>query len=366
MTKSLRMLDSGLFVHFLRGDVNMQLVLTIAVGFLGAWLGLKYRLPAGALVGSMIAVMVFNVVFDMAYMPQGLKFYTQIATGAYVGAKISRQDAMDLRHIIKPALILSAVMLVFTVSMGWLICQISHLAVPTALFAMAPAGITDMTLASMDFAYAEPSVVALIQTLRVVFTILILPPLIRRFANRTAEDEQAGSRTVPAKAKKTLEELAVTVLVALVCGWAGKKLGVPGGAIAFSMAGCAMFNIKTGHGYMPLKLRQFVQVFAGALIGTTVGRQQALQMLELWNVVLLAVVSFIVLDLIAGALIAKCTDMDPVTALFSCAPGGLTDMTLIAADLGADGVKVAGMHMIRLVSVIALYPTIIHVLVSRI
>ena len=41
-------------------------------------------------------------------------------------------------------------------------------------------------------------------------------------------------------------------------------------------------------------------------------------------------------------------------------------MTLIAADLGADGVKVAGMHMFRLVSVIALYPTIIHVLVSRI
>ena len=79
------------------------------------------------------------------------------------------------------------------------------------------------------------------------------------------------------------------------------------------------------------------QAVAGALVGATVGRQQAVQMLELWNVVLLAVVSFIVLDLIAGALIAKYTDMDLVTALFSCAPGGLTDMTLIAADLGADG-----------------------------
>ena len=51
--------------------------------------------------------------------------------------------------------------------------------------------------------------------------------------------------------------------------------------------------------------------------------------------------------------------MDPVTALFACAPGGLTDMALIAADLGADSSKVAAMQMMRLVSVIALYPTII-------
>ena len=87
-------------------------------------------------------------------------------------------------------------------------------------------------------------------------------------------------------------------------------------------------------------------------------------MLELWDVVVLAVFSFVILDLVAGMLIARLTDMDLVTALFSCAPGGLTDMTLIAADLGADGVKVAGMHMIRLVSVIALYPLMINYLVE--
>ena len=166
------------------------------------------------------------------------------------------------------------------------------------------------------------------------------------------------------KQKKSVKELAVTMCIALICGAVGKELGVPGGAIAFSMIGCAAFNIRSNHGYMPLRVRQFVQVFAGALIGTTVGRREAMQMLELWDVVLLAVISFILLDLIAGAIIAKCTDMDLVTALFSCAPGGLTDMTLIAADLGADGVKVAGMHMIRLVSVIAFYPTVIDGIVA--
>ena len=342
----------------------VQLLLTICIGFLGAYLGLKYKLPAGALVGSMIAVMIFNVAFDMAWMPQGLKFYTQIATGAYVGAKITRQDALDLRHILMPALILSAVMLAFTVTVGRIICLISELAIPTALFSMAPAGIADMTLAAMDFPDAEPSVVALIQTLRVIFTILLLPPIIRRVMRSRGTGMEGCAVQKSGAGERTIVDLAITMLIALVSGALGKFLGVPGGAIAFSMLGCAAYNIKSDRGYMPLRVRKFVQVFAGALIGTTVGRQQAIKMLELWDVVILAVFSFIILDLVAAALIAKCTDMDLVTALFSCAPGGLTDMTLIAADLGADGVKVAGMHMIRLVSVIAFYPMVISFLVK--
>ncbi len=345
--------------------MNVQLILTILVAFLGAFLGLRYKIPAGALVGSMLAVMVFNVAFDAAYMPQGLKLYTQIATGAYVGAKITRQDALDLRHIIKPALILSAAMLVFTVCTAGLICRISELAISTALFAMAPAGIADMTLASMDFPTAQPSVVALVQTLRVIFTILLLPPIIRRCVGRREEYTGSVRSACSTGKKKGVKELGITMIVAMLWGVTGKFMGIPGGAIAFSMVGCAAYNIKTDHGYMPLRVRQFVQVFAGALIGTTVGRQQALQMLELWNVVILAIVSFVVLDLIAGAIIAKCTSMDLVTALFSCAPGGLTDMTLISADLGADGVKVAGMHMIRLVSVVAFYPPLIGLLTSH-
>lgn len=342
----------------------MELFLTILVAFSGGYLGLRARLPAGALVGAMLATALLSVTSGMAYMPTGLKFYTQIATGAYVGAKISKSDAWNLRHIAKPAVILSAVMLAFTVGVGWIICHMSELSVATAMFSMAPAGIADMTLASMDFD-AQPAVVALIQTLRVIFTILLLPPFIKLVARRQrgTADRQEPDRQEP-RPGKGLRNLGITLLIALLCGWLGNVLGVPGGTIAFSMAGCAAYNIISGKGYMPLRLRQFVQVFAGALTGCTVSRAQILQMAELYQVVILAVVSFIALDLAAAWLIAKWTDMDLISALFACAPGGLTDMALIAEDMGADSVKVAGMHMLRLVSVIAFYPSIIRLLTT--
>lgn len=350
-----------------------QLLLTIAVAMAGGYCALYFHVPAGALIGSMIAVAVVNVAFDVAYIPAGWKFYTQISTGAYIGAKLSRSEAAGLKIILKPAVILAAVMIAFTVGISLVICSISDLTIATALFAVAPAGITDMTLASMEFD-AEPSVVALMQTVRIIFTICLLPPIIKAIEKRrpvsvpgAAErtEEPASPPAEPSgRAKKTLPELAVTLGIAFIFGKLGKAVGVPAGAITCSMLACAIYNVISNRAYMPLRLRQFIQIFAGALIGCSVGREQALKMLELYQVVILAIAGFILLDLAAAWLINRWTDMDIITALFSSAPGGVTDMALIAEDMGADSVKIAGMHTIRLVGVIMLYPTLISILVQ--
>ena len=365
-------------------DMIGRLLLTIAVAMVSGYAALRLHVPAGALIGSMVVVAVLNVAFGTAYMPVSWKFYTQISTGAYLGAKISKTDAVGLKIILKPAVILAVVMLAFTIVVGVAIEQVSDLTIATALFAIAPAGITDMTLASMEFD-AEPSIVALIQTIRIVFTICLFPPMIRAIEKLqsahpaakpiaenpeplpspepTAEPEPEAQPEAP-KRKKTLGELAVTLVIALIFGRLGKAIGVPAGAITCSMFACAVYNILSDRAYMPLRLRQFIQLFAGALIGCTVGREQVMQMLRLYKVVLLAVLGFILLDLVAAWIINRRTEMDIITALFSSAPGGLTDMALIAEDMGADSVKIAGMHTLRLIGVVMLYPSIISILVK--
>lgn len=347
----------------------VRLAITIAVGMIGGYAALRLKVPAGALIGSMLVVAVMNVAFGTAYMPAAWKFYTQVSTGAYLGAKISRADLRDMKIIFVPALILAAVMLAFTTAVGILICRISDLTPATALFAVAPAGITDMTLASMEFD-SEPSIVALIQTVRIVFTICMLPPMIKLIERRSgthpnpppARPEEAKA-AVPGKKKKSIDEIVTTLVIALICGRLGKLAGIPAGAITCSMIGAAAFNLITDHAYMPLRLRQFIQVFAGALIGCTVGREQVIQMLHIWKVVLVAIVGYTLLDLAAAWIIQRHTEMDIITALFSSAPGGLTDMALIAEDMGADSIKIAGMHTLRLIGVVILYPSIIGLLV---
>jgi len=350
-------------------DVIVRLLLTIAVGMVGGYIALRLKVPAGALIGSMLTVAVMNVALGTAYMPMTWKFYTQVSTGAYLGAKISRADLQDIKVIVKPAVILAAVMLVFTTVVGILICQISDLTPATAMFGVAPAGITDMTLASMEFD-SEPSIVALIQTVRIVFTICMMPPMIKLIErwsgthpNPPPSEKSMEGASVPSGKKKSLDEIVVTLIIALICGRLGKIAGIPAGAITCSMIGAAAFNLITEHAYMPLRLRQFIQVFAGALIGCTVGREQAIQMLRIWQVILLAIAGYTLLDLAAAWVIHRHTEMDIISALFSSAPGGVTDMALIAEDMGADSIKIAGMHTLRLIGVVALYPSIIGLLV---
>ena len=354
-------------------ELVVRLAITIAVAMAGGYAALRLKVPAGALIGSMLVVAVANVAFGTAYMPTSWKFYTQISTGAYLGAKISRADLRGLKIILKPAVILAAVMLAFTTAVGVLICRISDLTPATALFAVAPAGITDMTLASMEFD-SEPSIVALIQTVRIVFTICMLPPMIKLIERRSgvhpnpppaAQEtaQEAAQEAAPSKKKKSVDEIVLTLVIALICGRLGKLAGIPAGAITCSMIGAAAFNLITDHAYMPLRLRQFIQIFAGALIGCTVGREQVMQMLRIWDVVLIAIAGYTLLDLAAAWVIHRHTEMDIITALFSSAPGGLTDMALIAEDMGADSIKIAGMHTLRLIGVVILYPSIIGVLV---
>lgn len=316
------------------------------------------------MLGAMFAAAAFNLLFDCACIPDGMKLYTQIATDAYIGAKLSKSEILSLKYIITPAVILFCSILIFSTGLGFYIAHISDLTLSTALFSMAPAGISDMTLASMDFPDSEPAVVALIQTFRIIFTVCLLPPLIKAInPNRKSFTAQTP---FTAQLSKTAEirwkDLFLTLTVGLFAGLAGKYFGIPGGTIIFPLMGTAAFHIQTGRGYMPLRLRQFTQIFAGSLIGCTVDRSQIIQIIKLKEVVIIAVASFILLDLVVGILISKVSNPDLVTALFSCAPGGLSDMALIAEDMGADSLKITGMHTVRLVGVVVIYPPLINLL----
>ena len=340
-------------------------LLTAMIAIIGGYAALRLKVPAGALIGSMVAVTLFNLLFEKAVMPADMKLVSQIATGAYIGARISKREVADLKRILLPACIMTVLLIGFTAFVGYLIHKTQNLDMATALFCMAPGGIADMTLAAMDF-HADVSVVALLQTIRLIFLLLALPPVIRYFRVRQQEDgaaKEQGKKTSSGKGIRW-QDLFLTLVVGAICGVAGKRLGVPAGGIVFSMAGCIVFNILTERGYMPVSLRRFVQMLAGALIGTSIGRQEVLRMREMWPVVLMAMVCFLVIDLVASSLIVRFTQMDRTTALFSCSPGGMTDLTLLSEEYGADTLKVAGMHMVRMISVVAFYPLLISLLMK--
>lgn len=347
----------------------MYFVLTLLVGLIGAKIALKNKIPAGAMIGSLFAVAIFNVLTNKADLPQSYKIITQISTGTFIGAKITAQDVKGLKKIFIPSLIMVILMAFFNFGMGYFIYKTTNIDIVTALFATSPGGIADMTIIAYDFG-AESSKVALLQMIRLISVVGIIPTLIKilskkfkRRANikqdeKPLEKNSVNNKKVSSK-KENLQKILLTLGIGILGGILGYILKIPSGAMTLSMVVIAIYNIISDKAYMPIKLRQLIQVLAGALIGAKMTMKDLISLKEIFIPVFIVIIGFCIMNLVLGILIYKITDFDVETSLFAASPGGMSDMSIIASEMGADTPKVATMQFFRLVTVVAVYPILI-------
>ncbi len=350
----------------------MEFFITILVGMLGAGIGLKLKVPAGAMIGSLFSVAVFNILTDSAYLPESYKIITQISTGTFIGAKITFDDIKGLKKVFFPAFLMVVLMGVFNIFMGMLIHYLTSIDIVTALFATAPGGIADMTIISYDFG-ADSSKVAVLQLIRLISVVTIIPVIIKFLTKKygSLRNEERKEFIYQENEKKQPEEISfsqklkntlITLCIGAVTGVVGFAAGIPAGAMSVSMTGVAVYNIFFSKAFMPVKLRQFIQVLAGAMIGAKMGMKDLLSLKEIAVPIFIIIFGFCLMNFLLGLLIYKITDFSIQTSFFSASPGGMSDMSIIASELGADSAKVAVMQFLRLVSVVAVYPIIISII----
>lgn len=354
------------------------LVITVIVGLIGGLTAMRFKIPAGAMVGSMVLVAIFNILTGKAYMPQDVRIVTQMAAGAFIGSGIRYKDVQDLRLMIKPAVLMVVSMIALDTFMGYIMYKLTNIDLITALFACAPGGIVDMSLISNDMG-GDSSKVAILQLIRVI-SVMMLFPLIMKFISdhfrdskkvneNSMEDENGNSLAAASKLdsndngknkkKENSINLALTLLVAAIAGFIGYKLKIPAGAMTFAMIAAGALNVMFGRGYMPLNLRRLTQVFAGVLIGERMTYADVISLKSVALPAILLLIGIIVINLCIGFFISRISRIELLTSLLASAPGGVSDMALIAKDLGGDAPKVAILQLARYVCVIAFFPILI-------
>lgn len=156
---------------------------TLLIASIGGLIGLKLKIPAGTLIGSMIFVAVFNISTGNGEISRYIKIMAQIALGAVIGLNFTMDAIIGLKKLIVPAFILIISLMVFCVGLGILISKLSGLDLKTALFSCAPGGLTDMAIIAEAYGAIVPSVV-LFHLMRVITVIIILPFVIKYLSNK--------------------------------------------------------------------------------------------------------------------------------------------------------------------------------------
>lgn len=157
----------------------LRLAATLLVGCAGGLLAFRLRIPAGGLIGSMIAVGGLNLLgVPLAHLGSEYRNAAQILVGATVAGTLTPAVAALLARLIGPAMLAMVVLIALGLLGGWIVHLATGLQLASSLFAGAPGGVVEMSLAAADVG-GDMELVASIQFVRLLSVATLLPILLR-------------------------------------------------------------------------------------------------------------------------------------------------------------------------------------------
>jgi membrane AbrB-like protein len=153
--------------------------------------------------------------------------------------------------------------------------------------------------------------------------------------------------------------LLVTFIIACIGAFICYRFKFAGGVLVGALFSVAVFNIFTGKAYFPMYAKIFAQIISGAFIGVRINRSNLTQLKQAIKPAILLIVGMLIINLIIGFSIYALSPLNLTTSLLSAVPGGVSSISFISHEMGADTSKVAVMQFIRLISSLALFPIII-------
>lgn len=347
------------------------------VGMVAGPFARKRRVPAGNLIGAMVAVVLLNLLVFSTYQPEyppSMRIAIQVISGIVVGKGFTRSDIMLLHHMVKPAAILVSMLLGFNVLFAASISYFTNMSLVTALFATAPAGVAELALIATEFG-ADTQQVALLQMFRFAFVVSFFPFVIKRIINPNPtimgelpkkDPDASAAQPIPENPVVNRRELVYKSLLTALVAVAGAVLflwlNVPAGGIFGSLTAVILLSAAVQKAYFPDWGRTVAQVLAGCFIGSQINLEALLSIRYLLLPMALLIAQVLFMAFATAWVLQRATKMERATSLFSCIPGGIAEMGIISGEMGLDVPKVVVLHTCRVFFVIIMMPMMLHLL----
>lgn len=221
---------------------------------------------------------------------------------------------------------------------------------PTAYFSAAPGGLIE----AIEFgtqAGANVAILSMQQFLRIVFVVTLVP-----FAMSIWQGHPVGSAAgLSAAAPSDITPLWIVLIVGLAGYLLGRLKALPAGQLTGPLIVAAVLSST---GVLHLQLPGWLIIAAQVVIGAALGlRFNGLSLAVLRRGVMLGLISVTAM-LTLGALLAwiltLIVPLSSKAAFLSFAPGGVTEMALVALSIAADPAIVTLAHVYRIVLTVVL------------
>ncbi len=164
-----------------------------------------------------------------------------------------------------------------------------------------------------------------------------------------------------------MTHIVILLAIGTSCGLAAKRLKLPGGSLLGAILGTGAYSLLTKSHALPEHFRSAALVLLGISLGAAFSRD------ALWNarrklpIVLLVIGIFVATCFALGFVLHRFApeEVQSVSTVLGCLPGGASCTMALASDFGADINVVAALHLLRQIIVYATLPLILAFLARK-
>ncbi|KMJ58709.1 membrane protein [Bacillus sp. LL01] len=151
----------------------------------------RNKIPAGIVIIPLALTALFNITLvEMAALPPMLLILAQITVGIGMGKGISFADLKLGGRYCFVYFGLTVTLILVSFGLGLMLAAMTSLNLPTAILSVAPGGLIEMVLTATSVG-GDPAVVSSLQLIRLLFIIIVVPPVLKWYFGRKLEEKAA-------------------------------------------------------------------------------------------------------------------------------------------------------------------------------
>lgn len=158
---------------------NLGWLVYLFVGTLGGLFGARLKIPAGSLIGAMMAVIIFKLVVKSVWpIPKDVSFIFQVALGVMVGAAFQPAMLPHLKKLYIPILTSTVTLVGVGLILSIIFTRLQILDGTTAYLGTSPGAMSGILVLAFEGGANLPIVVSF-HFFRVVFVLLTAPLVLK-------------------------------------------------------------------------------------------------------------------------------------------------------------------------------------------
>ncbi|HEY5607953.1 MAG TPA: AbrB family transcriptional regulator [Alphaproteobacteria bacterium] len=327
--------------------------LAVAIGAVGGVVFSYLRLPLAWMLGPMVAVTAAATLRAKVVVPAPLRTVCNGMLGLLLGSTFTPEIFGRVGEWAVTLGVMIAYVLLIAFTIVLIFRRVFGFDPVTAYFSGMPGGIAEMTIIGAAMG-GDGRTIALFHGARVLIVALCVPMGFRFLAGYEPQSIAAlAGASVPMGAF----DAVILTLGGVVGYFVAERCRVPAPTMMGPLLASGLLHV-TGltHASLPAALVIFGQLGVGASIGCRFSGVRPATILRTLGLATVTVLVMLVLTLMFAFGLSHVTGLPYAELVLAYAPGGITEMCLVAYVLGFDVTFVATHHVLRFVFVIIVAP----------